>query len=189
MEEVRLRESIDKCVRIASEYEEPWRSIIFAKLIDRMLSVVDGPSDVTVYRADPLPTPLPDGLREGVLRLSHILGLTLDQVLRFYEFDESQPSVVLYDLSGGHAQAEIVREICGLHLLALDIVYGKETASLDMLREVCIKWRVYSSNNFSNAHLGKSNWFSRDGSEVKLTYVARQDLAKVAQRIINAVPG
>ncbi|MEW6276080.1 MAG: hypothetical protein AB1556_13355 [Bacillota bacterium] len=187
MNKEKLVNGIDFCIEIASRYGEPWRVVVFEKLLEKLL-----PADSCIFSIlnkgesdDATMISVPEELNQNVIKLSNLLQLSVEQLLEIYEFRKDVPFIKHYDFDAQRPQAQMVRELSALYLIACDIVYNKQSVSIDELAAVAREWRVYDPSNFAYNHIQKAKWFSKNNDEVKLLYNYRKEIAPILRRILG----
>ncbi len=185
MDERKLIDSINHCLDIARNYEEPWGSVVFEKLLERFLIGDRNNIRINQDQNEKLLSNQSSGKTQfNVEKLSELIGIETEQLLEIYGFEDDYPIIKQYDVRG-RSKTQQARELCGLYLLACNLVYSREVVPIEELASVVKKWSVYDRSNFSRYHIGKCEWFHKSDKEVKLLLKARQEIASIVKRILG----
>jgi len=186
--EEEIRYIIDHCKAIAEDYPEPWGPLVFNNLLRLALGPTATPQEASRSKNESDVGRSGHGiaskLETGITRLASALGLTSEEVLKVYAFGQDGVVIQEYDLSSSRPLSQSAREIAGLQLIARNLVYSESEVDLNELRAACDTWGVLDPSNFAYNHIGKSSWFTKRGSKVRLSATARPHLAEAAQRIV-----
>ncbi|MDI6893785.1 MAG: hypothetical protein QME70_04090 [Bacillota bacterium] len=173
-----LEAIVERAVKMARNYSERLQPAIVQSLIQLGAS-----SGLPIQEA-----PIQDENASSdarVEKLAEALDCTVDEIRRLFHF--TTEGFVLYGYKEAGTKTESVRELCGLYMVANEVINRKPRSSADELVGLLKKYNLYDRGNFAGYHMGKSKWFIADDIEgqryYELTFPGRQALKEVVRRV------